>query len=114
MPHYFWTGSPFSRALRLHGTQKNLLIWGLDRAALERLPVIGNDAGGVVGLQTVLDLLPAVLIVSGVLLPARPRTHRRPLGRAVVIVPRRAWLTGLVLCEIGARPPARGGPLSNP
>src|SRR2546430_3990193 len=51
------------------------------RAALERLPVIGNDAGGVVGLQTVLDLLPALLIVPGVLLLARPRTHRRPLGR---------------------------------
>src|SRR5207248_10729477 len=31
MPHYFWTGSPFSLALTLHDTQKNLLVWGLDR-----------------------------------------------------------------------------------
>src|SRR2546430_17005653 len=81
------------------------------RAALERLPVIGNDAGGVVGLQTVLDLLPALLIVPGVLLLARPRTHRRPLGRAVVIVRRRAWLPGLVLCPIGVGRPGARGPL---
>jgi len=114
MPHYFWTGSPFSLALTLHGTQKNLLIWGLDRAALERLPVIGNDAGGVVGLQTVLDLLPALLIVPGVLLLARPRTHRRPLGRAVVIVRRRAWLPGLILCAIGVSALVRAWPFTHP
>src|SRR3989442_10205821 len=114
MPHYFWTGSPFSLALTLHGTQKNLLIWGLDRAALERLPVIGNDAGGGVGLQTGLDLLPALLIVPGVLLLARPRTHRRPLGRAVVIVRRRAWLPRLILFALRVGALVRAGPVSPP
>src|SRR5947207_2933163 len=61
MPHYFWSGSPLSLALTLHGTQKNLLVWGLDRAALEALPVIGNSAAGRFGLQTVLDVVPAVM-----------------------------------------------------
>src|SRR5919109_296431 len=27
MPHYFWTGSPLSLAMTLHGTQKNVLVW---------------------------------------------------------------------------------------
>src|SRR5204862_156963 len=76
MPHYFWTGSPFSLALTLHDTQKNLLVWGLDRRALEALPVIGNARAGVRGLQTALDVLPAVLVVAGVLLLAWPRTRR--------------------------------------
>src|SRR5256886_14631813 len=84
------------------------------RAALERLPVIGNDAGGVIGLQTVRDLLPAVLIVRGVLLLARPRTHRRPLGRAVVIVRRRAWLPGLTLGAIGVSALVRAWPFTHP
>src|SRR5215813_4987772 len=75
MPHYFWSGSPFSLALTLHDTQKNLLVWGLDRSALAALPVIGNAAGGIARLQTLLDVLPVVLVVPGIVLLARPRTR---------------------------------------
>jgi hypothetical protein len=114
MPHYFWSGSPFSLAMTLHDTQKNLLIWGLDRAALETLPVIGNAAGGVTGLQTVLDVLPALLVVPGVVLLVRPRTQRRPLGRAVVVVQRRAWLPGLILCALGLTAIVRAWPFTQP
>jgi len=114
MPHYFWTGSPFALAMTLNGTQKNLLVWGLDRAGLEGLPVIGNDGGGVVGLQTVLDVLPGLLIVPGLVLLARQRTQRRRLGRAVMIVRRRAWLPGLILCALGVTALVRAWPFLQP
>jgi hypothetical protein len=114
MPHYFWTGSPFSLAMTLHGTQKNLLVWGLDRAALEALPVIGNAASGVTGLQSALDLLPALLVLPGALLLARPRARRRRLGRAVVVVQRRAWLPGLLLCALGVTAIVRAWPFAQP
>jgi len=114
MPHYFWTGSPFSLAMALHGTQKNLLVWGLDRAGLERLPVVSNPAAGLVGLQTLLDLLPGLLIVPGVLLLAWPRTRRRPLGRAVVIVRHRAWLPGLIFLALGVTALVRAWPFTQP
>src|SRR5437867_1676337 len=114
MPHYFWTGSPFSLAMTLHGTQKNLLVWGLDRRALAALPVIGNAREGVRGLQTALDLLPAVLVVPGVLLLARPRARRQQLGTAVVVVRRRAWVPGVILCALGVTAVVRAWPLTQP
>jgi hypothetical protein len=115
MPHYFWSGSPFSLALTLHDTQKNLLVWGLDRSALAALPVIGNAAAGTAGLQTLLDVLPVILVVPGVVLLARPRTQRRTLGRAGVVVERRrAWLPGLVLCALGATAIVRAWPFTQP
>jgi hypothetical protein len=113
MPHYFWSGSPFGLAMTLHDTQKNLLVWGLDRGALAALPVIGNDAGGVARLQTVLDLVPALLVVPGVLMLARPRARRGRLGHAVIVVRRRAWLPGLVLCALGLTAVVRGWPFTH-
>ena len=114
MPHYFWSGSPFSLSLTLHDTQKNLLVWGLDRQALARLPVIGNAAGGTAGLQTLLDVLPVVLVVPGVVLLARPRTRRRTLGRAIVVERHRAWGPGLVLCVLGVMAIVRAWPFTQP
>jgi len=114
MPHYFWTGSPLSLALTLHNTQKNLLVWGLDRAGLAALPVTGNDAAGVRGWQTVLDLVPVLLAVPGVLLLSWRRTRRRPVGRAVVVESRRAWLPGLVLCAVAATTLVRAWPFTEP
>ena len=114
MPHYFWSGSPFSLALTLHDTQKNLLVWGLDRSALAALPVIGNAAGGIAGLQTLLDVLPVVLVVPGIVLLARPRTRRRALGHAVLVERRRAWTPGLVLCALGVTAIVRAWPFTQP
>jgi len=114
MPHYYWSGSPLSLALTLHDTQKNLLVWGLDARALAALPVIGNAAGGIAGLQTLLDVLPVVLIVPGGLLLTRPRARRRMLGRAVVVERRRAWLPGLVLCALGVTTIVRAWPFTQP
>src|SRR5262249_51449656 len=114
MPHYFWSGSPFSLALTLHDTQKNLLVWGLDPGALAGLPVIGNAAGRSAGLQTLLDVLPVVLVVPGVILIARPRTRRRTLGRAVVVERHRALGPGLVLCALGVTAIVRAWPFTQP
>ena len=112
IPHYFWSGSPWSRAMTLHDVQKNLLVWGLSPAMLERLPVIGNAAAGVASWQAVLDVVPAVLLVPGVILLMRPRTQRRRLGRGVITVRRRAWLPGLVLCAVGVTALVRGWPFT--
>ena len=114
MPHYFWTGSPLSLALALYETQKNVLVWGLDQHALAALPVIGNTVGRRTILPTALDLLPALAVLPGVVLLARPRTRRRPLGRAVVVVRQRAWLPGLILCALGVTTLVRAWPFTQP
>ena len=89
-----------------------MLVWGLDRAALERLPVIGNAARGAAGFQTLVDVLPALLIVPGAVLLVRPRSQRRRLGPAVVVVRRRAWLPGLLLCALGVTAIVRAWPFT--
>ncbi|HEV8472137.1 MAG TPA: hypothetical protein VGR82_05100 [Methylomirabilota bacterium] len=114
MPHYFWTGSPLSLEMTLHGTQKNLLVFGLDRAALARLPVIGNERPARLGLQPILDALPGLLILPGLVLLARPRTHRRRLGQAVVVLRRRAWFAGVTFCAVGIIALARAWPFAVP
>jgi hypothetical protein len=109
LPHYYWTGSPFTGSLRLHNSQKNLLVFGLsDPAAVAGLPVIGNRQGG----RSVLDALPALLMVPGVVLLARKRARRQRVGRAVVVVRQRSWLAGGVLIVVAAVTVARGWPFT--
>jgi hypothetical protein len=114
MPHYFWTGTPLALSMELHGTQKNLLVFGLDRPALERLPVIGNERPRGLAVQALVDALPGLLLVPGVILLARPRTRRRRLGSAVIVVRQRRWLTGAILCAIGAVALVRAWPFAAP
>ena len=35
LPHYYWTGSPLTLDMTVHGTQKNMLVFGLDADAQE-------------------------------------------------------------------------------
>jgi len=49
-----------------------------------------------------------------VLLLAWPRTPRRQLGRSVVVVRRRAWLPGLLLCAVGVTAVVRAWPFTHP
>ena len=112
MPHYQWTGSPLTLELMVSGTQKNLLVFGLtDPAMLATLPVIGN--GGVYSLQSLLDALPAVLLIPGALLLFVKRRRRRRLGRAVMVVVRRQWVPGLILCVIAVATVVRGWPFTH-
>ena len=112
LPHYFWSGSPLALDMTLHETQKNLLVFGLDAAALRALPVTGNPALGRYGWASALEALPVVLVVPGVVLLARRRRTLRPIGRVVVVVNRRRWLAGALLCGVGAIALVRGWPFT--
>lgn len=113
MPHYRWTGSPLAFELTAHGTQQNLLVFGLtDPATLAALPVIGNRAAGGYSLHSVLEAIPVVLLIPGLLLFRVKRHRRHRLGRAVVVAAERQWLPGLVLCAIALATVARGWPFT--
>jgi len=113
MPHYQWSGSPLSLELLVANTQKNLLVWGItDRATLAALPVIGNGGGGY-SLQSLLDALPILLLAPGVMLLLIKQRRRRRLGAAVILVPQRRWIEGLVLCAIAVLALVRGWPFTN-
>ena len=113
MPHYYWTGSPLGLDLTVHDLQKNILVFGVtDPAALRTLPSAGHAAGRYT-LQSVADALPVLLLVPGAraLLRRRPVRHR--LGRgAVIVVRRRAWVRGGLLCAVGATALVRGWPFT--
>jgi hypothetical protein len=112
VPHYHWTGSLAALDITVHDTQKNLLVYGVtEPRTLRALPVVGNPAAGVYGWQSLFDALPVLLLIPGAVLLLRPRTVRQRLGRgAVVVVRRRAWLPGLVLCAVGIVAAIRGWP----
>jgi len=111
LPHYYWTGSPLALDMAVHETQKNLLVFGLEDAALHALPVTGNKIGGF-GWSSVLDLLPLVLLVPGVYLLTLKRRALRKVGRVVVVVKQRRWLAGSVLCGIAVLAFVRGWPFA--
>ena len=114
MPHYHWTGSPLALDLTAHNLQKNLLVFGVtDPAALRTLPAPGHAPAGHYTIQSVADALPVLLLVPGVVLLLRRRPVRRRLGRgAVIVVRRRAWGRGGVLCAIGLAALVRGWPFT--
>ena len=113
VPHYHWSGTPIGLDLRLHDTQKNLLLFGAgDAAALRRLPVTGNPGVRAFGAQSVIDALPIVLIGVGAIVLARPRVHRRRLGTAIVRVRQRRWLPAGVLLVLGVATLVRGWPFT--
>jgi hypothetical protein len=114
MPHYYWTGSPLTFELLVSNTQKNLLVFGLaDRATLAAIPVIGNGDGGEYSLQSLLDALPVVLLAPGLALLLITRRRRQRIGGAVMLVPQRHWVGGLVLCAVAVVAVVRGWPFTN-
>ena len=111
LPHYYWTGSPLTLDMTVHETQKNMLVFGLDEAALRALPVTGNRIGGF-GWSSALDALPGVLLIPGVYLLTLERRELRKLGRVVVVIKQRRWLAGSVLCAIAVVALVRGWPFA--
>jgi len=112
LPHYFWSGSPLTLDMTAHDTQKNLLVFGLDAAALRALPVTHNPVMGHYGWASALDALPVALLGPGVVLLARRRRALQPVGRVVVVVTRRRWLPGALLCAVGTTALVRGWPFT--
>ena len=114
MPYYRWSGSPLRFDMTASDTQKNLLVFGInDPHVLRALPAIGNPYTGRYTWQSVLDAAPAVLIVPGTVLLAVKRRRRQRLGRAVVVVQRRSWFAGAVLCTIGVVALGRAWPFTS-
>jgi len=112
-PHYHWTGSPLALELGLRDSQKNLLVFGLtDPDTLAALPAVHNRRPGVYDGQSVLDALPVLLVIPGLVLLARPRRGLKRVGRAVVVVRRRRWLAGGALVALGVTALVRGWPFS--
>src|SRR5205085_4180609 len=102
LPHYHWEGSPLTLDMTLYDTQKNLLVFGIeDRDTLARLPIIGNPRTRVLGVQSIVEALPILLVIPGIALLLRPRVRRVRLGVAVVVERRRRWLPGGVLILVG-------------
>lgn len=102
IPHYHWTGSPFDSQMTLHNTQKNLLVFGVsDLAALGRLPVIGNSRAEGFTVQSLVDVVPALLLIPGLRALLAKQQRRIRVGRAFVIVRRRRWFLGGLLCLVG-------------
>src|SRR5439155_444220 len=112
VPHYYWTGSPLALEMTAHNTQKNLLVFGLAREALEALPVTGNMAAGGFAWTVALDLVPGLLLIPGALLLVAKRRAVQRVGHAVVLVRRRRWLPGGFLCAVGALALARAWPFT--
>ncbi|HMH52709.1 MAG TPA: hypothetical protein VK548_20905 [Candidatus Acidoferrum sp.] len=113
IPHQHWSGSPLARSMMLHNTQKNLLVFGVtDPAALRSLPASGNPYARRYGWQSLVDALPALLVVPGVALLAAGRVRRVRVGRAIVVERRRPWLVGGILILIGAATVVRAWPFT--
>jgi len=98
--------------MTVHNEQKNLLVFGLAAPALESLPVTGNAAAGRFAWRAALNLVPGLLLIPGALLLATKWRSLQRVGRAVVVVRRRRWLAGGVLCAVGALALARAWPFS--
>jgi hypothetical protein len=114
MPHYRWAGSPLTLELTISGTQKNLLVFGIsDPATLGALPVIGNRAGGRCSLQSLIDAVPVLLLIPGVLLLFVKRRRRRRIGSAIIVIRQRQWRPGLILCALAVATVVRGWPFTS-
>jgi hypothetical protein len=102
IPHQYWTGSPLGLSMMLHNTQKNILVFGVtDPAALRSLPATGNPYARRFGWLSLVEAVPALLVLPGVALFFVKRTRRQRLGRAIVIVRRRPLVLGGILTLIG-------------
>lgn len=104
LPHYYWTGSPFTGDLTLWDIQKNLLVVGLSRPEdYERIPVIGNGAAFRFGWTGLLKLALALIAIGGGILLLRTRRERViRLTHFTLTVPKRYRLLGYCALGIGA------------
>ncbi|MBM3140739.1 MAG: hypothetical protein FJZ92_11195 [Chloroflexi bacterium] len=113
MPHYHWSGNPLALDLRIRDSQKNLLLFGIDDAeVLRRLPVTGNPGARAFQARALIEALPALLIVPGLVVLLRPRRRRIRLGAAVIVQRQRRWLLGGTLVLIGVVSVVRGWPFT--
>jgi len=113
VPHYYWTGSPFSGDLTNHDLQKNVLVFGItDPETLKRLPSTGNPYLRRYSARSLVEALPGLLVVPGLWLIAVRRRRVRRLGKFTVVEHQRRWLAGGILCVLGVLALARAFPFT--
>ncbi len=111
-PHYYWTGSLWTRDLTMHDVQKNLLVFGLAGAEdVQDLLVTGNSRSERYGWGTVLDMAPGMLLIPAAWLW---QTHRTQAGSVPGRLPGRYHLTALLLAFVAGALLANAWPFSRP
>lgn len=101
VPHYYWTGSIFSKDLTMHDAQKNVLVLGLSRADdYGRLPAAGNHASYEYGWNTVVLLWPVLLVLPAIWLINRRVDRRRGVGWTFMVVRARRPAPGVLLLTL--------------
>jgi hypothetical protein len=101
VPHYYWTGSIFSKDLTMHDAQKNVLVLGLPRADdYDRMPAAGNHASYEYGWNTVVLLWPILLVPPAVWLINRRVERRLGTGWAFMVVRERRTAPGVALLAL--------------
>lgn len=102
IPHYHWTGSPFTGDLTHHDLQKNLLVFGITAPAdLERLPSTGNPYLARRTVGSLVEALPGLLVLPGLWLILVKRRRLLRVGGFTVVERRRRWLAGTPLVILG-------------
>ena len=103
VPHYYWTGSIFSKDLTMHDAQKNVLVLGLPRADdYGRIPAAGNHASYEYGWNTVVLLWPILLVPPAIWLINRRVERRLGTGWTFVVVRERRPAPGVALLAVAA------------
>ena len=101
VPHYYWTGSIFSKDLTMHDSHKNLLVLGLPRADdYDRLPATGNHASYEYGLPTIIGLAPIVLIPPALWLLNRRIERKVRVGWTFMVVRSRHVVPGVIVLAL--------------
>ncbi|MDO8546282.1 MAG: hypothetical protein Q7R68_02885, partial [Nitrospirales bacterium] len=101
VPHYYWTGSIFSKDLTMHDAQKNVLVLGLPRADdYDRMPAAGNHASYEYGWNTVVLLWPILLVPPAIWLINRRVERRLGTGWTFMVVRERRPLPGVALLAL--------------
>ncbi|MET0513902.1 MAG: hypothetical protein ABW047_01045 [Nitrospiraceae bacterium] len=95
-PHYYWTGSLWTRDLTMHDAQKNLLVFGLHESEdVAGLPALGNSSSYRYSPSALSGLLPALLVLpamkgwydrrrSSRMIDRSGRRRRRRIGAIVL------------------------------
>jgi hypothetical protein len=98
VPHYYWTGSVFTKDLTMHDSQKNVLVLGLPTADdYTRLPAAGNRAAYQYGWMALVQLSPALLVPPAIWLLARRVDRRVRVGWTFIVVRSRRLAPGVAL-----------------
>ena len=103
VPHYYWTGSIFSKDLTMHDAQKNVLVLGLPRADdYGRMPASGNHASYEYGWNTAVLLWPILLVPPAIWLIDRRVERRLGTGWTFMVVRERRPAPGVALLALAA------------